>query len=137
MMEDTPRQPPRPDAMPRLSRNKIPLAVRKELLTTRAALERYDCAEAARHLRASVRGATGMGWMPSIVAPKNWLRVFGLARQYPYLSSVVSLVATGLRGTRIGHAAWRVSKYGMLAGTAYYLYKLWRGNADSDNGDAA
>jgi hypothetical protein len=130
MSDLIPTQPPRPDGLPRLG-GKLPLAVRKELLTTRAALERYDCAQAARDVRASVHHVTGMGWLPAAVAPRNWLKLFGMARQFPYLSSTVSLLATGLRVTRLGGVAWRFSKVGAVVGIGYWLYKMWSDRNDS------
>lgn len=124
MSDLVPTQPPRPDALPRMN-VRLPLAVRKELLITRAALERYDCAQSVSDLRQSVHRVTGMSWLPSAVAPRNWLKIFGMARQFPYLSSTLSLLATGLRVTRLGGVARRFTKVGAIAGTAFWLYNMW------------
>ena len=124
MTDLVPTQPPRPDGLPR-TRSKLPLAVRKELLTTRAALERYDCAQSVHDLRQSIHHVSSLGWLPAAVAPRNWLKLFGVAREFPYLSSAVSLLATGLRLTPLRGVAWRLSKVGAMASIAYGLYKMW------------
>lgn len=133
MTDLAPSQPPRPDGLPRAS-GRLPLAVRKELLTTRAALERYDCAQSARELRQSIHHVSSMSWLPAAVPPRNWIKLFGTARQFPYLSSVISLVATGLRLTPLRGVAWRLSKVGAVAGIAYGLYKMWM---NRDSGDTS
>ncbi|TMS56821.1 DUF3318 domain-containing protein [Imbroritus primus] len=134
MTDLVPTQPPRPDGLPRMH-GRLPLAVRKELLTTRAALERYDCAQSARDLRQSIHHVSSLSWLPSAVAPRNWLKLFGVARQFPYLSSAISLLATGLRVTPLRGVAWRLSKVGAVAGIAYGLYKMWVNRRDGDEGD--
>ncbi|AOY93184.1 hypothetical protein BKK79_16290 [Cupriavidus sp. USMAA2-4] len=127
----------RPHARPvRLSREaKLPLAVRKELLLTRAALERYDFSQAV----SQVRGSTGRlarlrHWLPGTGNAPTVLKVLGVARDHPLLSSAVSLALPLLRKTPLARWAWNLSKVGMLAGAGYLAYQRWsegqQGNAD-------
>jgi hypothetical protein len=106
---------------------RLPLAVRKELLVTRAALERYDCAQALHHVRDS---ATRFGrlsaWLPRMTRPAAWLKLLGLAKDYPLLSSAVSLALPLLRKTPILRWTWKASKLGMLAGAGYWAYQTWQ-----------
>ncbi|MGO4808016.1 DUF3318 domain-containing protein [Cupriavidus sp. 2MCAB6] len=112
---------------------RLPLAIRKELLITRAALERYDCAQALHHVRGS---ATRFGrfstWLPRMTRPASWLKLLGLAKEYPLLSSAVSLALPLLRKTPVLRWTWKASKFGILAGAGYWVYQTWqKGSAEA------
>ncbi|SDC19263.1 Protein of unknown function [Cupriavidus sp. YR651] len=118
------RDHPRPVRFTREVR--LPLAVRKELLITRAALERYDAIQALRQVRGGARRMTNLGsWLPRLARPSGWLKLLGVTREYPMLSTAITLAMPLLRRTAIGRAAWKVSKYGMVAGAGYWAYKTW------------
>lgn len=106
---------------------RLPLAVRKELLITRAALERYDCAQALHHLRDNaVRLGRFSAWLPRLIRPNSWLKLLGLAKDYPLLSAAVSLALPLLRKTPVLRWTWKASKVGMLAGAVYWAYQTWQ-----------
>ena len=108
---------------------RLPLAVRKELLVTRAALERYDAVQALRQVKGGARRMTNVGaWLPRMTRPSGWLKLFGVTRDYPMLSTAITLALPLLRKTPIGRVAWKVSKVGMLAGAGYWAYKTWHGS---------
>ncbi len=121
--------PPREHRRPvRFSREvRLPLAVRKELLITRAALERYDCAQALHHVRGSAaRLGRFSAWLPRMARPASWLKLLGLAKDYPLLSSAVSLALPLLRKTPLLRWTWKLSKVGLLAGAGYLAYQAWQ-----------
>lgn len=114
---------------------RLPLAVRKELLLTRAALERYDAVQALRQVRGGARRMTNMSaWLPRLTRPAGWLKLFGVTRDYPMVSTAITLALPLLRRTALGRAAWKLSKLGMLAGAGYWAYKTW--NATRREGPA-
>ncbi|WP_341247937.1 DUF3318 domain-containing protein [Cupriavidus pauculus] len=118
------RDHPRPVRFTREVR--LPLAVRKELLITRAALERYDAVQALHQVKGGARRMTNIGaWLPRMTRPSGWLKLFGVTRDYPMLSTAITLALPLLRRTAIGRVAWKVSKLGMLAGAGYWAYKTW------------
>ncbi len=105
---------------------RLPLEVRKELLITRAALERYDAVQALRQVRGGARRMTSIGaWLPRMTRPSGWLKLLGITRDYPMLSTAITLALPLLRKTPIGRAVWKVSKLGALAGAGYWAYKTW------------
>lgn len=106
---------------------RLPLAVRKELLITRAALERYDAVQALRQVRGGARRMANLGtWLPRMTRPGGWLKLFGITRDYPVLSTAITLALPLLRRTPVGRIAWKLSKVGMLAGAGYWGYKTWK-----------
>lgn len=114
---------------------RLPLAVRKELLTTRAALERYDAVQALRQVRGGARRMTNLGaWLPRMTRPSGWLKLFGVTRDYPMLSTALTLALPLLRRTPIGRGVWKLSKVGMLAGAGYWAYKTWQGSQPRTRG---
>lgn len=142
---DTPRDPaatlnhpaapsdglPRPVRLTRETH--LPLDVRKELLITRAALERYDCTQALHDVKDGARRITRLGnylprflWAPRMDKPQSWLRLLGLAKSYPVLSSGLSLALPLLRRTPVLRWSWKLSKVGIAAGAGYWLYSTWR-----------
>lgn len=91
----------------------LPLAVRKELLLARAALERVEMEQSMRGLRQAggrfagisrLLGA-GVGARPA----GAMLGALSLLREYPYLGSIATLAVGAARGTRIGKWALRLS----------------------------
>lgn len=105
---------------------RLPLAVRKELLITRAALERYDAVQALRQVKGGARRMSSIGsWLPRMTRPSGWLKLLGVTRDYPMLSTAITLAMPLLRKTPIGRVAWKLSKVGMLAGAGYWAYKAW------------
>lgn len=106
---------------------RLPLAVRKELLLTRAALERHDCLQALHAVRGSTqRLSTLSSWLPRIARPGSWMKVVGMTRDYPLLSTAVTLALPLLKRTPVLRWTWKLSKVGMVAGAAYWAYNTWR-----------
>lgn len=105
---------------------RLPLEVRKELLITRAALERYDAVQALRQVKGGARRMTNLGaWLPRVTRPSGWLKLLGITRDYPMLSTAITLALPLLRKTPVGRVAWKLSKVGMLTGAGYWAYKTW------------
>ncbi|AMP38319.1 DUF3318 domain-containing protein [Ralstonia solanacearum] len=113
---------------------RLPLAVRKELLLTRAALERYDYAQARNDVRRATGRTFSLGGLgallPSLVRPlarpNSLMRALGIAREYPLLGAVLSLTYAGLRRTVIGRVTRRLGKVGLAAGAAWWGYRKWQ-----------
>jgi hypothetical protein len=104
---------------------RLPLAIRKELLITRAALERYDAAQALQHVRGGARRMTSLGtWLPRLTQAPGWLKLMGLTREYPMVSTAITLALPLLRRTPIGRIAWKLSKASALAGAGYWAFKV-------------
>ncbi|WP_454722352.1 MULTISPECIES: DUF3318 domain-containing protein [Cupriavidus] len=126
-----PRSHPRPVRYSREVR--LPLAIRKELLITRAALERYDCAQALHHVRGSAARFGRVGtWLPRLTRPASWLKLLGLARDYPVLSSTLSLALPLLRKTPVLRWGWKLAKLGGLAAAGYWAYDTWQKGSAGD-----
>lgn len=109
---------------------RLPLAVRKELLLTRAALERYDAVQALQQVRGGARRMGNVSaWLPRLTGlsrPGGWLKMFGITRQYPMVSTAITLALPLLRNTALGRVAWKVSKLGVVAGAGYFAYRSWQ-----------
>lgn len=106
---------------------RLPLAVRKELLLTRAALERHDCLQALHDVRGGARRlGTIANWLPRIARPGSWMKVVGMTKDYPLLSAVVTLALPLVKRTPVLRWTWKLSKVGMVAGAAYWAYNTWR-----------
>ncbi|UDM51295.1 DUF3318 domain-containing protein [Cupriavidus sp. MP-37] len=106
---------------------RLPLAVRKELLLTRAALERHDCLQALRAVRGGVhRLGTVSAWLPRIARPGSWMKVVGLTKDYPLLSTAVTLALPLVKRAPVLRWTWKLSKLGLVAGAAYWAYNTWR-----------
>jgi len=108
---------------------RLPLAVRKELLLTRAALERHDAVVALRDARIGARHAISLSsWLGKAARlgkPSGWLGLLGLTKQYPLVSAAVTLSLPLLKRLPVGRVAWKLSKVGLLAGAGYWAYKTW------------
>ena len=125
------RQPARDLSAPHLR------ALRKELLLVRADVERMELAEATLELREAV---THFSWPKFIVPGFGGLRmgsgskasflnagtIGALLKQYPVISSLVSLVlAKPLRAT-VAAGAKPALKWGSLAFAAWEAYRVWQ-----------
>ncbi|AJW44732.1 MULTISPECIES: DUF3318 domain-containing protein [Ralstonia] len=123
---------------------RLPLAVRKELLLTRAALERYDYMHARNDLHRATRRTFSLGGLgallPSLIRPlarpNSLMRTLGIAREYPLVGTVLSLAYAGLRRTVIGRATRKLGKLGLVAGAAWWGYQKWR-ESHGDGGQHA
>jgi hypothetical protein len=106
---------------------RLPLAVRKELLLTRAALERHDCYQALHEVRGGARRLGSLGsWLPRIFRPGSWTKVLGLAHDYPLVSTALTLALPLVKRTPVLRWTWKLSKVGLVAGAAYWAYNTWR-----------
>ncbi|MGM3275701.1 DUF3318 domain-containing protein [Ralstonia sp. 24A2] len=113
---------------------RLPLAVRKELLLTRAALERYDYAQARNDVSRATSRTFSLGGfgalLPSLIRPlarpNGLMRALGIAREYPLVGTALSLAYAGLRRTVIGRITRRLGKVGLVAGAAWWGYRKWQ-----------
>ncbi|MBP0629992.1 MULTISPECIES: DUF3318 domain-containing protein [unclassified Cupriavidus] len=106
---------------------RLPLEVRKELLLTRAALERHDCLQALHQVRGGARRLGNFAsWLPRIARPGSLMKVAGITKDYPLLSTAVTLALPLLRRTPVLRWTWKLSKVGLAAGAAYWVYNTWR-----------
>lgn len=104
----------------------LPLAVRKELLLTRAALERVELEEAVGDLRRAGRRLAGVsrlvGGGAGTPAARAILGALSLMREHPYLGTAASLAFGAVRGTRVGRWVRRLSLLaGVVAAGAWFV----------------
>ncbi|MGF6379460.1 DUF3318 domain-containing protein [Paraburkholderia sp. CNPSo 3155] len=112
-------------------------ALRKELLLVRADVERVELAQAAFELRQAV---THFSWLKFVIPGFGGVRVGkgskarvlnagtigALLKQYPFISSVVSLLlAKPLRATVV-RSARPALKWGSLALGAWEAFRIWQ-----------
>ncbi|MFM0733296.1 DUF3318 domain-containing protein [Paraburkholderia sediminicola] len=112
-------------------------ALRKELLLVRADVERMELAQATIELRQAVTHFSwlkfilpGFGGMRVGTGPKarflNAGNIGALLKQYPFISSIASLVlAKPLRAT-IAAGAKPALKWGGLALAGWEAYRIWQ-----------
>ncbi|CAG9256551.1 DUF3318 domain-containing protein [Paraburkholderia unamae] len=107
-------------------------ALRKELLLVRAAVERAEMSESIVELRSAV---TNFSWLRFVVPGFSRSGSSGggvgaglgnLLKQYPLLSSLVSLIVAKPLRTSLVSAARPVIKWGGLAFTAWEAYRVWQ-----------
>ncbi|CAH2782401.1 MAG: FIG00453113: hypothetical protein [uncultured Paraburkholderia sp.] len=113
-------------------------ALRKELLLVRADVERMELAQATIELREAV---THFSWLKLIVpgfaavragsrgGKSNFLNAgnFGvLLKQYPLISSVVSMVLTKPLRATVAAGAKPALKWGSLALAGWEGYRIWQ-----------
>ncbi|MEV8470887.1 DUF3318 domain-containing protein [Ralstonia sp. UNC404CL21Col] len=118
----------------RSAETRLPLSVRKELLLTRAALERYDYAQARNDVHRATNRTFSLGGfgalLPSLLRPlarpNSLMRTLGIAREYPLVGTALSLAYAGLRRTVIGRITRKLGKVGIVAGAAWWGYKKWQ-----------
>jgi hypothetical protein len=106
-------------------------ALRKELLIVRSSVERAEMAEAIVELRESVTHLSwlrflvpGFGRASSVAAAGSGLG--NLLKQYPMLSSIVSLIVAKPLRSSVLSAARPLIKWGGLAFTAWEAYRVWQ-----------
>lgn len=112
-------------------------ALRKELLTVRADVERMELAQATIELRQAV---THFSWLKFIVPGFGGVRtrsgekasfinagtIGALLKQYPFVSSIASmLLAKPLRAT-VAAGAKPALKWGSLGLAAWEAYRIWQ-----------
>jgi hypothetical protein len=111
------------------------LAIRKELVLTRIAVERAELIQASHVTRERLRNFrwvryllpggfakfSGIGGLAS-----SGLKLGGLLERYPLVSSVASLALTGLSHTPVGRVVRRSLKWGGLGVLAWQGIKLWQ-----------
>src|SRR5271165_298056 len=108
-------------------------ALRKELLLVRSDVERMELAQATIELRQAVThfrwlkfivpGFAGMRWRKASAASAG---IGALLKEYPLISSIVSLLlAKPLRAT-IAASAKPVLKWGSLGLAAWEAYRIWQ-----------
>ncbi|WP_395066662.1 DUF3318 domain-containing protein [Paraburkholderia silvatlantica] len=129
---------PRPDTAFRPSRGRSHdlstpqlRALRKELLLVRASVERAEMAEALVDIRATV---TNFSWLRFVVPGFGRSGAGGgvasglgsLLKEYPLVSSLISLIVAKPLRTSIVSAARPVIKWGGLAFTAWEAYRVWQ-----------
>ncbi len=111
---------------------RLPLDVRKELLITRAALERHDCVQALHEVRGGVRRVSTFGGvlprLAGLSKSGSWLKLLGVTRDHPMVSTALTLAVPLLRHTPIGRWAWKLGKLGAIAGAGYWTWKHVRDN---------
>lgn len=114
----------------------LPLSVRKEVLRTRALLERIECARAAQQIQADVHSNGLLGTVATTVvgrkhlgkldvAKQGWagmLDTLGIAKDYPVLSTAASFALSTLGSQKGGWVA-RIAKVGLVAGVGYMGYQ--------------
>jgi Protein of unknown function (DUF3318) len=108
-------------------------ALRKELLIVRADVERLECAQATVELRQAVvhfswlkfvlPGFAGMRWGMRGATSKG---IGALLKQYPLLSSIVSLVLAKPLRASVAATAKPVLKWGSVAFAAWEAYRIWQ-----------
>lgn len=105
-------------------------ALRKELLIVRASVERAEMAASVTELREAV---THFSWLRFLVPGFGGASVGragaglgNLLKQYPLLSSVVSLVLAKPLRESVVSAARPVVKWGGLALTVWEAWRIWQ-----------
>lgn len=128
-----PNRPRRPRPS-RRSRHDL-LAIRKELVLTRIAVERAELIQAAHVTRERLRNFRWVRYLlPGGLAnfaglgglANSGLKLGGLLERYPLVSSVASLALTGLSHTPVGRVVRRGLKWGGLGVLAWQGIKLWQ-----------
>ena len=115
----------------RSAETRLPLSVRKELLLTRAALERYDYAQARNDVHRATSRTFSLGGLgallPSVIRPlarpNSLMRTLGIAREYPLVGTALSLAYAALRRTVIGRITRKLGKVGIVDGAAWWGYQ--------------
>lgn len=127
------------------------LAIRKELVLTRIAVERAELIQVTHNTRERLRNfrwvryllpgglskLTGLGGLGGLAG--SGLKLGGLLERYPLVSSVASIALTGLSHTPVGRVVRRGLKWGGLGVLAYQGLKMWQQStkAPGDTTDTA
>lgn len=137
-------RPSRPSRPSRRSRHEL-LAIRKELVLTRIAIERAELIQASHVTRERLRNFrwvryllpggfakfSGLGGLAN-----SGLKLGGLLERYPLVSSVASLALTGMSHTPVGRVVRRALKWGGLGVLAWQGIKLWQDSTKPSNPQA-
>lgn len=118
-------------------------ALRKELLIVRADVERMELAQASLELRQAV---THFSWLKFLLPGFGGVRsgfgrgvnagIGALLKQYPFASSIASvLLAKPLRATVVAGAK-PLLKWGGLAFAAWEAYRIWQQMKDDRDGES-
>ncbi|MCI3205603.1 DUF3318 domain-containing protein [Pandoraea capi] len=138
-----PQRPRRP-RQSRRSRHDL-LAIRKELVLTRIAVERAELIQASHVTRERLRNFRWVRYLlPGGLAnfsglgglANSGLKLGGLLERYPLVSSVASIALTGLSHTPVGRIARRGLKWGTLGVLAWQGVKLWHESTKSSASQA-
>ncbi|VVE45021.1 hypothetical protein PHO31112_04356 [Pandoraea horticolens] len=125
---------PRRTRPSRRSRHDL-LAIRKELVLTRIAVERAELIQASHIAREHLRNFRwlryllpgGFAKLASVSGiASSGLKLGGLLERYPLVGSVASLALTGLSHTPFGRVVRRSLKWGSLGVLAWQGIKLWQ-----------
>ena len=114
------------------------LAIRKELVLTRIAVERAELIQVTHNTRERLRNfrwmryllpgglskLSGLGGLGGLAG--SGLKLGGLLERYPLVSSVASIAITGLSHTPVGRVVRRGLKWGGLGVLAYQGLKMWQ-----------
>jgi len=114
------------------------LAIRKELVLTRIAVERAELIQVTHNTRERLRNfrwvryllpgglskLSGLGGLGGLAG--SGLKLGGLLERYPLVSSVASIALTGLSHTPVGRVVRRGLKWGGLGVLAYQGLKMWQ-----------
>ena len=125
----------------RRSRHEL-LAIRKEIVLTRIAVERAELIQASHVTRERLRnfrwvryllpgGLSKLSGLGGIA--NSGLKLGGLLERYPLVSSVASLALTGLSHTPVGRVLRRGLKWGGLGVLAWQGIKLWQESTKPSN----
>ena len=108
----------------------VPLQLRKQMLTMRAAVERV---ELAHHLSEVRRAATVSAIVRNAMPgdrSRSWAsRAIALAKRYPFITSAASLIAARFKFPLLTSAA----KIGGVAALGYKLWELWQQHQPDDS----
>ncbi|VVE25859.1 hypothetical protein PIN31115_03382 [Pandoraea iniqua] len=125
------------------------LAIRKELVLTRIAVERAELIQVTHNTRERLRNfrwmryllpgglskLSGLGSLGGLAG--SGLKLGGLLERYPLVSSVASIALTGLSHTPVGRVVRRGLKWGGLGVLAYQGFKMWQQSKSGDAADGA
>ena len=112
-------------------------ALRKELLLVRADVERMELAQATIELRQAV---THFSWLKFIVPGLGGVRTRGgekasfinagtigaLLKQYPFVSSLASMLLAKPMRSKVAAGAKPALKWGSLGLAAWEAYRIWQ-----------
>ena len=106
-----------------MAESKTPVKLRKQMLLMRAAVERVELSQHVLELRrAATVSAIVRNAMPGDRTRSLASRAFDLIKQYPFLASATSLIASRFKLPIFKLA----TKWGGAATVAYKLWGLWQ-----------
>jgi len=106
-----------------MARSHIPIALRKQMLLMRAAVERVELAQQVLDVReAATLSAIFRNALPGDRSRSLASRALDIVKRYPFVTSAVSIVASRFKMPIIAFAA----KWGGTATIGYKLWELWK-----------